>query len=157
MKAHRAVVALLASAILVVGLAVGSGLAQRVVKPLPKEVFAAKTVALVNNTHNEAVTDGAVEALKRWGHFTVIDDSDLADITLTFGKKSNHSGASSQTTGDDGKTNSNYSMSFSSSVEMSANLKGVDKPFYTTSTDESKKKAGNDCIRSLQSAYDSSR
>lgn len=144
-------------ALIATGLWVGGSWAQRMIKPFPKVVFTAKTVAIVNNTHNEAVSDGAVEALKRWGHFTVIDDSDIADITLTFGKKSTHSGTSSQTTGDDGKPSSNYSMSFSSSIDMSATVKGEDKPFYTTSTDESKKKAGNNCVRDLQSAYDSAR
>ena len=34
---------------------IGSIAAQRSIQPLPKEVFAAKTVAIVNNTHNEAV------------------------------------------------------------------------------------------------------
>lgn len=152
---RRSVVALFT--VILVALSAAGGWAQRMIKPFPKEVFSAKTVAIVNNTHNEAVSDGAVEALKRWGHFTVIDDADLADITLTFGKKSTHSGTSSQTTGDDGKPSSNYSMSFSSSIDMSATVKGADRPFYTTSTDESKKKAGNNCVRDLQGAYDSAR
>jgi len=144
-------------ACLLMGSCGGRAWAQKMIQSFPREVFSAKTVAIVNNTHNDAVSQGAIEALKRWGHFTLTDDSDLADITLIFGKKANHAGTSTQTTGDDGKTNSNYSMSFSSSVDMSATVKGTDKPFYTTSTDESKKKAGNECVRNLQSAFDSAR
>jgi hypothetical protein len=131
----------------------GSLFAQRSVHPLPKEVFAAKTVAIVNNTHNEAVEQGAVEALKRWGRFAVVDDSDLADITLTFDKKGEHEGTSSQKPDKDGNPSSSYSMSFSSSVHMKAALKGADTSFYTATTSESKKKAGAECIVDLQQAY----
>jgi hypothetical protein len=136
---------------------IGSSVAQRSIQPLPKEVFAAKTVAIVNNTHNEAVEQGAVDALKRWGRFTVIDDSDLADITLTFNKRSEHDGSSSQTTGDDGKPSSSYSLSFSSSIHMIAVAKGADRSFYATTTSESKKKAGAECITDLQNAFLSGR
>jgi len=132
---------------------IGSIAAQRSIQPLPKEVFAAKTVAIVNNTHNEAVEQGAVDALKRWGRFAIVDDSDLADITLTFDKRSEHDGTSSQTTGDDGKPSSSYSLSFSSSIHMIAVAKGADRSFYATTTSESKKKAGAECITDLQNAF----
>ncbi len=131
----------------------GSAGAQMNVKPLPKPALAAKTVAIVNNTHNDALSEGAIEALKRWGRFTIVDDSDAADITLTFDKKSEHEGTSTQKTGEDGKPDTNYSMSFSSSVHMKAMLKDGDAAFYTTSTAESKKKAGTACILDLQRAY----
>lgn len=127
--------------------------AQVNIKPLPKPALAAKTVAIVNNTHNDAVSEGAVEALKRWGRFTIVDESDAADITLTFDKKSEHEGTSTQKTGDDGKPDSSYSMSFSSSVHMKAMLKDGDAAFYTTTTSESKKKAGAACILDLQRTY----
>jgi hypothetical protein len=91
--------------------------------------------------------------LKRWGRFTIIDDSDLADITLTFDKRSEHDGSSSQTTGDDGKPSSSYSLSFSSSIHMIAVAKGADRSFYATTTSESKKKAGAECITDLQNAF----
>jgi hypothetical protein len=133
----------------------GSAFGQRVVRPLPKAVFAAKTVVILNNTHNEAVEQGALEALKRWGRVTVIDDADAADVVLTFDKKSEHEGTSSEKTGDDGKPSSNYSMSFSSSIHMRAVLKGSDSSFYTATTSESKKKAGAECITDLQAAYNS--
>jgi len=129
------------------------GAAQRAIHPLPKTVFAAKTVAIVNNTHNDAVTEGAIEALKRWGKFTVVDDSDLADITLTFDKKGEHESTSSQKTGDDGKPSYNYGVSYSSSVYMKAALKGEGSSFYSASTHESKKKAGAECVTDLQEAY----
>lgn len=131
--------------------------AQVNVRPFPKPALAAKTVAIVNSTHNDAVSEGAVDALKRWGKFTIVDDSDAADITLTFEKKSEHEGNSSQKTGDDGKPNSSYSMSFSSSIKMKATLKGEEKDFYSTTTGDSKKKAGEGCVLDLQRAYLSSR
>jgi hypothetical protein len=123
------------------------------VTPFPREVFTAKTVAIVNNTHNDAVAEGAMEALKRWGRFTVVEDSDSADLTLTFNKKSEHDGASSQKPGDDGKPDYNYSMSFSSSIHMNAVMKGSNRSFYSATTSESKKKAGAECVTDLQSAF----
>ena len=128
-------------------------MAQVSVHPLPKPALAAKTVAIINNTHNDAVSEGAIEALKRWGRFTIVDDSDEADIKLTFDKKSEHQSTSTQKTGDDGKPDSSYSMSFSSAIHMKASLKGGDSPFYTTTTGESKKKAGAGCILDLQRTY----
>ena len=121
--------------------------------PLPKPVFKAKTVVILNNTHNAAVEEGAVEALRRWGKFKVIDDVELADITLTFDKKSEHEGTSSQKPDKDGSPSSSYSMSFSSSIHMSAALKGESSAFYHATTTESKKKAGAECVTDLQQAY----
>lgn len=121
--------------------------------PLPRAAFGAKTVVILNNTHNSAVEQGAVEALKRWGKFTVVEDPDLADITLTFDKKSEHEGSSSQKPDIDGNPSSSYSLSFSSSIHMSATLKGDSAAFYNTTTSESKKKAGAECITKLQQAY----
>lgn len=126
---------------------------QSKVLPFPKAVFEAKTVAILNNTHNEAVEQGAIDALKRWGRLTLVNDADLADITLTFDKKSEHEGASSQKPGEDGKPSSSYSFSFSSSVHMKAVLKGETSSFYAASTSESKKKAGAECVTDLQQAY----
>jgi len=138
---------------LVASVAVSLTQAQMQVKPLPKAALTAKTVAIVNNTHNDAVSEGALEALKRWGHFTIVDDSDTADITLTFEKKNEHEGTSTQKTGDDGKPDTNYSITFSSSIRMKATLKGADSAFYSTTTGDSKKKAGAGCILDLQRAY----
>ena len=131
----------------------GQALAQWSKHPLPKPVFAARTVVILNSTHNQAVEDGALEALKRWGKLTVVDDPDLADITLNFDKKSDHEGSSSQQPDKDGHPTSSYSMSFGSSIHMSATLKGQTTPFYNTTTSESKKKAGAACVTDLQQAY----
>jgi hypothetical protein len=43
--------------------------------------------------------------------------------------------------------------SFSSQVHMRAYLKGSDSPFYTTKTDDSKKKAGITCMTSFERAW----
>src|SRR5580704_8899421 len=92
-----------------------SALAQR--KPIPRPVFTAKTIAIVNHAHNDAVETGALESLKRWGKFTIVDDPDTADIILTFEKNNEHEGKSThkQTNNNDGKqpeTSSTYMMSF---------------------------------------------
>ena len=110
-------------------LCLGQATAQFDRHPLPRPVFAAKTVIIFNSTHNQAVEDGAVEALKRWGKLTVVDDPDLADITLNFDRKTEHTGSSSDKPDKDGKPSSSYSMSFGSSVHMSATLKGSTEPF----------------------------
>ena len=133
--------------------AASSAVGQRDVKPFPQAVFVAKTVAIINNTHNDAVGQGAVEALRRWGKLSVIADPDLADMILVFDEKSQHEGSSSQQPDKDGKPSSSYSMSFSSSVFMKASLKDAPGSFYTASTSESKKKAGDECVRELEQAY----
>ena len=96
---------------------------------------------------------GAIETLKRWGKLTVIDDSDLADITLTFDKKSGHESTSSQKTNSDGTPSTSYGVSFGSSITMKATLKSAATSFYTTTTSDSKKKAGASCVLDFQSAY----
>jgi hypothetical protein len=137
-----------------------SALAQR--KPIPRPVFAAKTIAIVNHAHNDAVETGALESLKRWGKFTIVDDPETADIVLTFEKASEHEGKSTQTSKDnnDGKqpeTSYNYSMSFGSSLTMKATMKGNTAPFYTATDSDSKKKGGAACVVSFQSAYNQDR
>lgn len=133
---------------------IASALAQTAPGPLPKAVFTAKTVAIVNDTHTDAVTDGAIEQLKKWGHFTVVDDPDSADITLRFDKNKDRDGRSSQKTDANGNpTDYGYSLTFSSTVHMRAYLKGSDTPFYLTKSDDSKKKAGVACVSSFEGAY----
>ncbi len=44
-------------------------------------------------------------------------------------------------------------MTFGSSITMKSALKGAITSFYTTITSESKKKAGAECVTSLQSAF----
>ena len=120
----------------------------------PEAVFTAKTIAVLNDTNTGAVTDGAVDQLKKWGHFTVVDDPENADITLRFDKNKNHDGRSSQKADANGNpTDYNYSVTFGSSIQMKAFLKGSDTSFYSTKTDESKKKAGTACVTSFEGAY----
>ena len=123
----------------------------------PKEVRTAKTVAIINNTRNEAVEQGAVEALKRWGHLSLVYDTDTADIVLTFDKQTSHEGTSTTKTGDDGKPSTSYGMTFGSAIYMKAVVKGASSPFYTNHTGDSKKKAGATCVTDLQEAFNSTR
>jgi hypothetical protein len=137
-----------------------SVLAQR--KPIPRAVFAAKTIAIVNHAHNDAVEAGAIESLKRWGKFTIVDDPDTADIVLTFEKVSEHEGKSTEkeTNNNDGKqaeTNHSYSMSFGSSLTMKATMKGGTAPFYTVTNSDFKKKGGAACVVAFQSDYNQDR
>jgi hypothetical protein len=124
---------------------------------IPKAALAAKTIAILNDTKTGDVSDGALEQLKRWGHFTVVDDTDSADIVLRFDKKTSHAKQSSQSTDSNGNTSYSGGMTFSSQVHMRAYLKGADSPFYTTKTDDSKKKAGISCVSSFQKAWNDTR
>ena len=122
-------------------------------QPIPKIAFAAKTIAILNDTKTGEVSDGALDQLKRWGHFTVVDDTDSADIVLRFDKKTDREKQNSQSTDDKGQTTYSGTLSFSSQVHMRAYLKGADSPFYTTKTDDSKKKAGISCVTSFEKAW----
>jgi hypothetical protein len=119
----------------------------------PAAAKTAKTVAIINDTHVDAVGEGAADALRAWGRYRVIDDPDTADITLRFDKSKDHSGQDSQKPDPtSGQTNYSYSMSFSTSIHMKVYLKDADSPFYTTRTDDSKKKAGMSCVSDFRSA-----
>ena len=120
---------------------------------MPRAAFVAKTIAIVNDTKTGEVTDGALEQLKGWGHFTVVDDADSADIVLRFDKKTDREKQNSQSTDEKGTTTWTGSMTFSSQVHMRAYLKGSNSPFYTTQTGDSKKKAGISCVTSFQKAW----
>ncbi|MGD0627880.1 MAG: hypothetical protein ABR987_00920 [Terracidiphilus sp.] len=120
---------------------------------IPRVALAAKTIAILNDTKTGEVSDGALEQLKRWGHFTVVDDADSADIVLRFDKKTDREKQNSQSTDEKGTTSYSATMSFSSQVHMRAYLKGADSPFYTTKTDDSKRKAGISCVTSFERAW----
>jgi hypothetical protein len=124
---------------------------------IPKIAFAARTIAILNDSKTGEVSDGALEQLKRWGHFIVVDDTDSADIVLRFDKKMDHEKQNSQSTDDNGTTSYSGSMTFSSQVHMRAYLKGANSPFYTTKTDDSKRKAGISCVTSFQRAWGAAR
>ena len=120
---------------------------------IPRIALAAKTIAILNDTKTGEVSDGALEQLRRWGHFTVVDDTDSADIVLRFDKKTDRGKQSSESTDDKGTTTYSGSLTFSTQVHMRAYLKGADSPFYTTKTDDSKRKAGISCVTSFETAW----
>jgi hypothetical protein len=122
-------------------------------EPMPRAIFAAKTIVILHDTKTGEVSDGALEELKRWGRFTIVDDADSADIVLRFDKKTDREKQNSQSTDEKGTTTWSGSMTFSSQVHMRAYPKGSDSPFYTTKTDDSKKKAGVTCVTSFEKAW----
>jgi hypothetical protein len=138
---------------LLLPLAFVAALASRAQEPMPPMALAAKSIAVVNDTRSAEVAEGALEQLKRWGHFTLVDDTDSADIVLRFDKKTDREKQSSQSTDDKGTTTYSGGMTFSSEVHMRAYLKGADSPFYTTKTGDSKRKAGVTCVASFERAY----
>ena len=128
--------------------------AQTANKPFPGAVLTASTIAIVNDTHTPAVEKGADDALKSWGQFKLVDDPQLAEVTLRFEKSRQHEGRDTQKTDPNGKpTDYGYEMSFSSSIEMTAFYKDADAPFFSTKTDDSKAKAGTTCINNFHTAF----
>lgn len=73
--------------VLLLPLALVAVVATQAQESMPRAAFAAKTIAILNDTKSGEVSDGALEQLKHWGHFTVVDDADSADIVLRFDKK----------------------------------------------------------------------
>lgn len=133
---------------------VAAGLAQSSQRAFPDGVFTAKTIAVINDTRTPGVEKGANDALTSWGQFKVVDDPQLADVTLRFEKSRQHEGHDTQKQEPDGQNKSyGYSMSFSSSIEMKAFYKDADTPFFSTKTEDSKAKAGTTCINSLHTAF----
>ncbi len=130
-------------------------LAQTIIRSIPREARTAKTVAIVNKTHIDAIQQGALEAIKRWGRLTVVDDAESADLVLTFNKNTDRTGTSTTKIEPDGQTGVAYSLRLDTWVHMKSNLRGVELPFFTTTTGESKKKAGNTCVTDLQAALNS--
>lgn len=142
---------------LVLSLAFFAVVAATAQEPMPRAALAAKTVAILNDTKTGEVSDGALEQLKRWGRFTIADDADSADIVLRFDKKTDREKQNNQSTDEKGTTSWSATMTFSSQVHMRAYVKGSDTPFYTTKTDDSKKKAGITCVTSFERAWLDSR
>lgn len=119
----------------------------------PPAAFAVHTVAILNETHNSGVLDGALGELREWNHWKIIDDPSSADLLLDFNRKSSHDGSSSDKPGSDGKPSYSYSMSFTSAVHMTATTKDGFSPFYTTTTNDDKQKAGRECVQAFIAAY----
>lgn len=142
----------------VCSLASGHAFAQVPTQGFPAGVLTAKTVAVVNDTKDSGVSKGAEETLRAWGQFKVVDDPQLADITLRFEKVRGHEAQDSQKTDPNtNQTSYSYGMSFGSSIHMKAYLKDGDAPFYTTKTDDGKAKAGVTCVNGFHAAYRTAR
>ena len=78
------------------------------------------------------------------------DDVQNADIVLHFSKKGEHSGQSTEKDDDSGTPKSwSYGMTFGSKISMDATLRDGVAPFYSTTTGESKRKAGRECIQAF--------
>ena len=120
---------------------------------MPRAAFAAKTIAILNDTKTGDISDGALEQLKRWGRLAVVDDVDSADIVLRFDKKTERESQSKQSTDDKGTTTWSGAWTTSSHVHMRAYLKGSKSPFYATQSSDSKKKAGASCVTSFEKAW----
>jgi hypothetical protein len=134
-------------------LAVFAVIAASAQAPMPRAALAAKTVAILHDAKTSEASKGAHEQLQRWGHFTIVDDADSADIVLRFDKKTDREQKNSQSTDDKGNATWSGGMTFSSQVHMRVYLKGSDTPFYTTQTGDSKKKAGENCVTNFEKAW----
>lgn len=148
--------------VLMCGVASAASFGQAAKNAIPPAALTAKTIAIVNDTHDPKVQDGAVAALRSWGQLTLVDDPQVADITLRFDKTKEHSGGGTpQKTDADGKPvgdpSYGYSMSFGSKIHMKAYLKDGDDAFYTTQTDDSKTKAGTGCVNEFHTAFRAAR
>ena len=138
----------------VFGVCAGAVLAQSASSPFPAVALAAKTIAIVNETGDHGVDKGAVDALASWGQFRVVDDPEQADMTLRFVKTKTHEGTSTQKTDANGKqTDSGYSVTFGSSIRMTALIKDGDAPFFSTKTEDAKGKAGMSCVNDFHTAF----
>ena len=126
-------------------------------KAFPPAALQAKTVAIVNDTHDKDLVKGAQEALKAWGRFKLTDDAYHADLTLRFDKTEDHHGASSEKNDENGKPSYGYGVTFGSSVHMKAYTSTGTEPFYVTKTGDSKQKGGMECVQQFQAAYRAAR
>lgn len=52
--------------------------------PLPKQVYEAKSVFIVNQSGYQSTADGAFEALTKWGALSVVSNKSEADLIMTF-------------------------------------------------------------------------
>lgn len=121
----------------------------------PPEFAKVRTVAILNETRAAGVTDGATGELKDWGHWQVVEDPNSADLVLDFTKQKQHDGNSTNKPGDNGQQSYSYSMSFSSTIKMTATMKDAVSPFFSTATQDDKQKAGRECVQAFIAAYQS--
>lgn len=50
--------------------------------PLPPKMAQAKTAYLISRTGNDAHREAAYEALKKWGKWEIVSDSEMADLII---------------------------------------------------------------------------
>ena len=143
-----------AAAVMLSVLLATSAFAQSGANSFPPAVFSAKTIAIMNDTKSGPVSEGATSALKAWGQFTVVDDPQIADVTLRFDKSTQREGQTTEKNDANGSpSDRSYSLTYSSQIRMRAYYKDADAPFYTTKTDDSKAKAGISCVNDFRGAY----
>lgn len=114
--------------------------------PLPEAVYQAKTVFIVNKTSYQSTSDGAFEALTKWGKLSVVSDKSTADLILTFNYADELVNGTTRW-GD---------------FTMTVNERGVDDPvFQATSAARGFHLASNrgalgaeDCIKQLEKRFD---
>lgn len=65
--------------------------------PLPKKLFEAKTIYIDNQSGYAEIGDKCYQELKKWGRFTIIEDSEKADMVFWLGSSEKQSGFSAYT------------------------------------------------------------
>jgi hypothetical protein len=65
------------------GARIATGIAAQA--PIPRTLVEPKTAFLVNEGAGQGTYDDLANALRKWGRFTLVDDPDNADITITLG------------------------------------------------------------------------
>ncbi len=120
---------------------------------IPRQVFKAKTVWVVNQTGKPATENGADAALSKWGHFQLADDSDTADIKIVIfktGSQETHSQTQDQKTG---QMDQSYGASFTLGLTAHAYLKGEKLYFWTGSSDSSGEKGGRTIVENFKKLF----
>ena len=121
---------------------------------LAPAALAAKTVAVLNDTHAHGVEEGAEAELKEWGRLKVVDDLDSADLVLHFSKKSERETSHTNKTDANGNpTDYGFTITSESKVYMTVTMKDGFDSFYKTETTEGKQKAGRVCVQSFIRAW----
>lgn len=122
--------------------------------PLPPEVYSAKTIAIVNHTGTQTVTDKAYQELEKWGRFQVISDPAKADIVLVIGMQRTTTGATANTYGNSTYVNQNQVLDIQSGFYISQQA----EPFFSESERASlfRKSATKRCVDDLQKRMEES-
>jgi hypothetical protein len=95
--------------------------------PLPPEAYTAKTIAIINHTGKQSVTDSAYEELQKWGRYTVVSDPAKADMVLTVGVQVHSTGATANMYGGSTTVTENKV----ADITTSFYLNGQQEPFFS--------------------------